>query len=81
MSMLVTVTLNTVYVLTVTAKPMLDKPTLKCPECGGELTCLGFVPSTNTHRSKKEGAVRSNPSKSRTALGLLEHEIKFWLTS
>jgi hypothetical protein len=43
--MLVTVTLNMVYVLTVAAKPLLEKPTLKCPECGGELTCLGFVPS------------------------------------
>ena len=45
MSMLVTVTLNTVYVLTVTAKPMVEKLTLRCPECGGELTCLGFVAS------------------------------------
>ena len=43
--MLVTVTLNMVYVLTVTAKPLMEKPKLKCPECGGELTCLGFVPS------------------------------------
>jgi transposase len=34
-----------VYVLTVTAKPLVEKRTLKCPECGGELTCLGFVPS------------------------------------
>ncbi len=45
LSMLVTVTLNMVYVLTVTAKPLVEKPTLKCPECGGELTCLGFVAS------------------------------------
>ena len=45
LSMLVTVTLNMVYVLTVTAKPLMEKPKLKCPECGGELTCLGFVPS------------------------------------
>ena len=37
LSMLVTVTLNMVYVLTVTAKPLIEKPTLKCPECGGEL--------------------------------------------
>ena len=45
LSMLVTVTLNMVYVLTVTAKPLVEKPTLRCPECGGELTCLGFVAS------------------------------------
>jgi hypothetical protein len=45
LSMLVTVTLNMVYVLTVIAKPIAIKPTLKCPECGGELVCLGFVPS------------------------------------
>ena len=43
--MLVTVTLNMVYVLTVAAKPLVEKPTRKCPDCGGELTCLGFVPS------------------------------------
>ncbi len=45
LSMLVTVTLNIVYVLTVAAKPLPEKRTLKCPECGGELTCLGFVAS------------------------------------
>ncbi len=45
LAMLVTVTLNIVYVLTVTANPLVEKPTLKCPECGGELTCVGFVPS------------------------------------
>ena len=41
--MLVTVTLNMLYGLTVTAKQLVEKPTLKCPECGGELTCLGFA--------------------------------------
>ena len=46
LSMLVTVTLNMVYVLTVTAKPLVEKPTLRCPECDGDLTCLGFVAST-----------------------------------
>ena len=46
MSMLVTVTLNIVYVLTVTAKPLMGKPSLKCPEYGGELTFLGYVSST-----------------------------------
>ena len=47
LSMLVTVTLNIVYVLTVTAKAPAMKRVLLCPECGGELTCLGFVPSAN----------------------------------
>ena len=45
LSMLVTVTLNMVYILTVAAKPLLEKRTRKCPECGGELMCLGFVQS------------------------------------
>ena len=45
LSMLVTVTLNMVYVLTVAANPIVDKPKLKCPDCGGELTCLGLAPS------------------------------------
>ncbi len=45
LSMLVTVTLNMLYVLTVAAKPPIEKPTLKCPGCGGALVCLGFVPS------------------------------------
>ena len=49
LSMLVTVTLNMVYVLTVMTKPLVEKPTLKCPECGGELTCLGYVPSAPRH--------------------------------
>ena len=47
LSMLVTVTLNMVYVLTVAAKALMEKSTLKCPECGGELTCLGYVPSAS----------------------------------
>jgi len=47
LSMLVTVTLNMVYILTVVAKPMPVKPlTLRCPECGGDLVCLGFVASS-----------------------------------
>jgi hypothetical protein len=45
LSMLVTVTLNMVYTLTIAAKPVVEKPKLKlkCPDCGGELVCLGFV--------------------------------------
>jgi hypothetical protein len=43
LSMLVTVTLNMVYVLIVTPPPMPIKRMMKCPDCGGELKCLGFV--------------------------------------
>lgn len=42
--MLVTVTLNLVYVLTVRAKPLPLKHAPTCPDCGGPLFCLGFVP-------------------------------------
>ena len=52
LSMLVTVTLNMVYVLTVKAKPIVERPTLKCPSCGGELTCLGFTPSIVSRHSE-----------------------------
>ena len=45
LAMLVTVTLNMVYVLTVLAVSPTPKRIIKCPDCGGELTCLGFVPS------------------------------------
>ena len=41
--MLVTVTLNLVYVLTVRAKPLPLKHAPTCPDCGGPLFCLGFV--------------------------------------
>ena len=42
LSMLVTVTLNLTYTLMVGAEPMaIKKPAAKCPECGGELECLG----------------------------------------
>ncbi len=44
--MLVTVTLNMVYVLTVAAKPQVEKRPLKCPECGGELTCAAHLAGT-----------------------------------
>ena len=42
--MLVTVTLNMVYVLIVQAKPqpLPHRPT--CPDCGGPLICIGFLP-------------------------------------
>ena len=42
LSMLVTVTLNLTYTLMVGAEPTaIKKPAVRCPECGGELECLG----------------------------------------
>ena len=42
LSMLVTVTLNLTYTLMVGAEPTaIKKPAARCPECGGELECLG----------------------------------------
>jgi hypothetical protein len=46
LSMLVTVSLNMVYVLMVAPEPMKERKPICCPECGGELTCLGFVPAS-----------------------------------
>ena len=43
--MLVTVTLNSVYVLVVAARPLPAAPAPACPNCGGDLTCVGFVPA------------------------------------
>jgi len=47
LSMLVTVTLSMVYTITVAMKRIQEKHSLLCPDCGGELICLGFtqVPS------------------------------------
>ena len=47
LSMLVTVTLNMVYVLTVVAKPVRVKRVLICPDCGGELQLVGVLPPPN----------------------------------
>jgi hypothetical protein len=44
LAMLVTVTLNMVYVLVVNPPGLPAKQPLSCPECGGQLRCLGFVP-------------------------------------
>lgn len=41
--MLVTVTLNMVYTLTVGAEPPPVPRRAQCPHCGGELRCLGFA--------------------------------------
>ena len=43
LSMLVTVTLNMVYTLTVSMRPVQAKRSLICPDCGGELICLGVA--------------------------------------
>ena len=43
--MMVTVTLNMVYVLTVWAMEPTHERVVRCSECGEELTCLGFAPS------------------------------------
>jgi hypothetical protein len=43
LSMLVTVTLNMVYVLIVAAPQLPARRVLYCPDCGGEMVCLGFV--------------------------------------
>lgn len=42
--MLVTVTLNLVFVLTVGAQPPREKPPPRCPDCGGPLEFLNFLP-------------------------------------
>lgn len=46
LSMLVTVTLNMVYVLIVAPSRLRSKRVLKCPDCGGELMILGFAKPT-----------------------------------
>ena len=43
LSMLVTLTLNLFYTLTVRAKPMPVKHTPACPHCGGELKCIAMI--------------------------------------
>jgi hypothetical protein len=45
LNMLVTVTLNSVYVLIVAAKPLLLPHRPTCPNCGGDLTYAGFIPT------------------------------------
>ena len=43
--MLVTVTLQAVYVLLVAAQPLPTKHRPTCPNCGAELTFAGFLPA------------------------------------
>ncbi len=43
LSMLVTVTLNMVYVLVVAPPVMRVKRVAKCSACGGDLVCVGYV--------------------------------------
>jgi hypothetical protein len=48
LAMLVTVTLNMVYVLIVNPPATPRKQPMRCPDCGGDLECLGFARSTYT---------------------------------
>ena len=43
LKMLVTVTLNEVFVLIVSPKPLPVKHVPRCPRCRGDLTCVGFI--------------------------------------
>ena len=52
LSMLVTVTLNMVYVLTVSAKRVEEPMKMLCPECGGELRYLGMITSETMNMIK-----------------------------
>jgi hypothetical protein len=45
LQMLVTVTLNFVYVLLVAAKPLPVPHLPSCPKCGADLTYMGFIPA------------------------------------
>ncbi len=51
LQMLVTVTLSMVCVLTVMAKPLPLKHSPICPDCGGALYCVGFLPATFSHNA------------------------------
>ena len=51
LAMLVTVTLNMVYVLIVNPPGPPAKQPMRCPDCGGDLECLGFARSTYTQNS------------------------------
>ncbi len=46
LKMLVTVTLNAVYVLLVAAKPLPVSHGPTCPDCGTEMIYLGFIPAS-----------------------------------
>ena len=46
LSMLVTVSRGLVYELMVIPDLVVERKPMCCPKCGGELTCLGFVPAS-----------------------------------
>ncbi len=54
LAMLVTVTLNMVYVLVVNAPGLPAKQPMRCPDCGGDLECLGFARNTVAQRLVEE---------------------------
>jgi hypothetical protein len=51
LKMLVTVTLNLVYVLEVTPPPTPSPPGPACPRCGAELTYVGFLSGREAGRA------------------------------
>jgi len=51
LKMLVTVTLNLVYVLEVTPPPTPGPPGPACPKCGAELTFVGFLSAREAGRT------------------------------
>jgi len=63
LSMLVTVTLNLVYVLTVQAKPERQRATLKCPDCGGELQFFDLTPSERESQRAAQRTIHSEFAK------------------
>jgi hypothetical protein len=63
LSMMVTVTLNLVYVITVQAKPERLRATLKCPDCGGELRFFDRKPSEQERQRSLMGGITSEFAK------------------
>jgi Putative transposase len=63
LSMLVTVTLNLVYVLTVQAKPERPRSKLSCPDCGGELRFFDRTPSEQERQRATIGGITSEFAK------------------
>jgi Putative transposase/Transposase zinc-binding domain len=56
LAMMVTTTLNLIYTLIVSAKPLRARRTLKCCECGGDLEFLGFI----RHEPERQSAFNTS---------------------